>query len=187
MKPDLQILLDMDGVLADFFNSALLACRNANLTELTSAEYQETVAEFNMAAAFDISQERFWSTIDVGSFWESLNVMPGALDLYDTLAVRYRVTIASSPSLNPECIPQKIRWLKKHDLTVTDCMFGSRKDLMARPGNVLIDDYPGNVEKFRAAGGQAILVPSNWNTPGFNGSQAMAVVIEELNKITYSL
>ena len=43
-------------------------------------------------------------------------------------------------------------------------MFGARKELMAGPNTILIDDYPNNVNKFNAAGGLGILVPSNWNT-----------------------
>lgn len=42
---------------------------------------------------------------------------------------------------------------------------GSRKYLMAGNG-ILIDDYYKNVENFKSAGGEAILIPSTWNTNG---------------------
>lgn len=47
----------------------------------------------------------------------------------------------------------------------TDVFIGSKKHLMAGNG-VLIDDWEVNVNKFREAGGEAVLIPSNWNSVG---------------------
>jgi len=43
-------------------------------------------------------------------------------------------------------------------------LFGPAKAFCASPERVLIDDYDGNVDKFRAAGGHAILVPQSYNS-----------------------
>lgn len=159
-----EILLDMDGVLADFFTAALAKCQKAGFTQHTNDSYVK-LNEYNMAKAFGISQELFWSTIEKDNFWENLNPMPGAYELLEWLQTCGRITIASSPSQNNSCIPQKLRWLYKHfKLEAKDCMFGSRKELLASKNTVLIDDYPVYVDKFSDAGGYGILVSSNWNT-----------------------
>jgi len=180
MKPKIEILLDMDGVLADFFSLAFEKCFQAGYATISQDEYI-SLNMFNMAEVFGISQSLFWQTIDNNGFWNSLKPMPGCVELVDRLKQIGRVTIASSPSLNRTCIMQKLQWLETNlGISVDECMFGSRKELMASPNTVLIDDYPGNISKFTTAGGLGILVPSNWNTPRHLFTPEL--VLEAINK-----
>lgn len=178
MKPE--ILLDMDGVLSDFFTAAFTKLTSLQTDPMQKYDYVRH-QEFDMAKVFGITQETFWSTIDQDSFWLDLKPFLWAPELYRKLSEYGRVTICSSPSLNPNCIPQKLAWLKQHlNLVASSCLFGGRKELMAGGNKILIDDYPKNVEKFRAAGGKAILVPSNWNTVNLTYTQVLSTILAEL-------
>lgn len=57
----------------------------------------------------------------------------------------------------------------------------SHKDLYAKPGQILIDDADHNVEAFRSADGEAILVPRPWNKG--HGRNPVVEVREELRRI----
>ena len=172
----------MDGVLSDFFDDALwnLNKKFRPKDPITAQQYRKNPS-FDMAAEFDISQEEFWQTIETNEyFWFNMTPFPWAKGLYDLLSEFAPVTIASSPSLNPRCIPDKLEWLSKHLGVKSDsCMFGGRKYLMAKPDTLLIDDYPKNVEKFIEAGGKAVLVPSSWNTEDLSFDKVVAAIIKE--------
>jgi 5'(3')-deoxyribonucleotidase len=159
----------MDGVLADFFTAAL---RKMNAREEAtrglpiSPEIYRDYQEFDMAKVFDCSPATFWQTIDRPGFWQTMHPMPHARQLMEKLKLtNLPIYIASSPSMSPHCIPEKIAWLYHHfKIKVNQCMFGSAKQLMARPDALLIDDLEKNCLAFRTAGGRAAHVPSNWNT-----------------------
>jgi len=57
------------------------------------------------------------------------------------------------------------------------------KDMLARPDVLLIDDHSDNVDKFKAAGGQAIKVSSYWNTPNLSYSTVLGEIRDGLIKI----
>ena len=159
------ILLDMDGVLADFFTPALSRLNAHSERAPTPADTYRANFGFDMAAAFSITPEKFWQLIDTEDFWRKLTPLPHAKRLI--AAVRgtgIPFFVASSPSMGYHCVPQKMAWLYHHlGIKQTQCMFGSAKHLMARPGALLIDDLDKNCDAFVGAGGSAVLLPSNWN------------------------
>ena len=57
----------------------------------------------------------------------------------------------------------------------------NKKYLLTAPGNVLIDDYTKNVNEFRGSGGEAVLVPSNWNTADLTEDIVVDKIRSELN------
>jgi 5'(3')-deoxyribonucleotidase len=109
--------------------------------------------------------QEFWDSIhSTPDFWYNLKPMPWYKELYEFLSERGDVTILTTPSLDPSCAMQKLEWLNNYLGIKSDAvLMGARKYLLAGNGT-LIDDYHVNVEKFRAIGGKAILIPSNWNT-----------------------
>lgn len=162
-----QILLDMDGVLVDFLSGALKALnRNFNKT-YTIEEYADKFGQWGTYDFYGISKAEFWQSIEeTPDFWYNLKPMPWYKELYSFLSEMGDITIITSPSLDPSCAMQKLQWLDNYMNIKSDAVFmGSRKYLMAGNG-ILIDDYSENVNKFRLAGGEAILIPSNWNTNG---------------------
>lgn len=162
------ILCDLDGVLADFLSLALERIereRDEPVPPLTPESYHH-LGNFDIAEVYGISAGEFWMTIEKGDkFWCNLKPFPWAAQLLAYLQSIAPVTICTSPSLHPICASQKVEWCMRHlGLKSSDMMIGGRKHLMAKPGNVLIDDLPKNIDAFSKAGGHGILVPSNWNT-----------------------
>lgn len=162
-----QVLLDCDGVLADFLSTAIERLNRATGKTFTVDEYARTVHVHSMEKPYDISVSEFWKIVeDPDDLWISLKPFPWAQKLLNYCEKMGDVTIATSPSRNPQCAAQKTQWLLENlNLHNDRLMLGKRKELLARPNTVLIDDSPKNCEKFRSHGGEAIQVPSNWNTP----------------------
>lgn len=161
-----QILLDMDGVLVDFLSGAITALNRDFNRTVTLEQY---VNEFGMWETYDyygITVKEFWHSIhSTPDFWYNLKPTPWAVQLYKMLELLGDVTIVTSPSEYPDCYAQKARWLSDFGISGSSVFMGSRKYLMAGNG-ILIDDYYKNVNAFRDAGGEAVLIPSNWNTNG---------------------
>lgn len=162
-----QILLDMDGVLVDFLSGALKALNRDFGRDITIEEYAEKFGQWGTYDYYGITIKEFWNSIHTTpDFWMNLEPLPWYKELYALLSEMGEVTILTTPSLDPACAMQKLQWLRYYLDIDSDAVFmGSRKYLMAGNG-ILIDDYFKNVDAFRSAGGEAILVPSNWNTNG---------------------
>ena len=160
-----QILLDMDGVLVDFLSGAIECLNRDYNRNITIEQYAAEFSQWGTYDYYGISVKEFWDSIDsTPDFWYNLKPMPWCGQLYDELNKGGEITVITSPSLDPSCAMQKLQWLDRYLNIKSDAVFiGSRKYLMAGNG-ILIDDYNKNVEKFKEAGGEAILVPSNWNT-----------------------
>lgn len=158
-------LLDMDGVLSDFTSAALHLLNQELHHNITLEEYVDSQLGWSIQEAYGISVSRFWSIINnENDFWLRLEPFPWCKELIKFLREIGDITIVTTPSLDPECAKQKLQWLKIFlDIQSNDVFLGAKKYLMAGNG-ILIDDSPDNVKKFKQYGGEAILVPSNWNT-----------------------
>jgi len=182
---EINILLDMDGVLADFTHGAINVLNQRTKKNYTVKQYAEEFGNWGMDRNYGITKYEFWLAIgSKDEFWFKLKPFPWALDLYKYLCSLGNVTIVTTPSLDPDCAAQKLRWLDYYlRVKSSDVFIGGKKYLMAGNG-ILIDDYPVNCEKFAKAGGEAICVPSNWNTIDFNED----LVMESINqKITLAV
>lgn len=157
----------MDGVLVDFLSGALDAVNKEFNRDVTLEQYALEFGKWETYDYFGISKEEFWNAIElVPNFWINLKPFPWYKELYDRLSVIGEVTIVTSPSTDPECAKEKLIWLRKYLGISSDKVFiGGRKYLFTGNG-ILIDDYHANINSFTRLGGEAILVPSVWNTPG---------------------
>ena len=167
MKKEQQILLDMDGVLVDFVSGALSALNRDFNKDITIERYVKEFGLWEMYDYYGISIKQFWDSIhNTPDFWYNLQPLPWYKELYKLLSELGLVTIVTTPSIDPSCAEQKLRWLRDYmDIDSTQVLMGTRKSLLVGNG-ILIDDYYGNVEKFKGFGGEAILIPSTWNTNG---------------------
>jgi 5'(3')-deoxyribonucleotidase len=158
----MNILLDMDGVLADFHRAALLEHEKLHLLD------NWPKGEWNIPKVLGISDNEFWQVIDANiDFWLGIKPLPWVRELYDLCCEFGNVTISTSPSLNSTCASHKIIWLREElkDPSFTNYMIGSNKSLMSREGNILIDDSYRNCCKFVGAGaGESILFPAITNS-----------------------
>ena len=159
MRDDVPIiLLDMDGVQANFVKASIEAAR--------LPVHEDEIDEWSYYNKW-CSVDEFWKRIGTfENFWLDLEKYEWSDDLFRMCSTTARTVIATSPSPCKNCPGQKVEWLRKHgylESRLTDYMLGPHKELMARPNTILIDDSDRNVELFIAAGGKAITFPQRWN------------------------
>ena len=159
-----QIFLDMDGVLTDFVR-ATLSLRGQSDLLLTWPK-----GERDIHKVMGISKTEFWRIVDNqgADFWAGLPEFAWSKSLVALVREFAPMTILTSPSLSPSCFEGKVRWLYENFPKVdgkrfSDFLIGRPKELLAKPGRILIDDSEANINAFRAAGGEAILFPQPWN------------------------
>ena len=160
------ILIDLDGVLSSFTSAALKKLNKATGTNVTVKQCAK-MGRYDLEDIYGIGTEKFWSILEGDDdFWINIEPFPWADKLIKLVEDKYGdFTIATSPSWNPICASQKTEWVYKHfGLRNNKMMIGRRKWLMANEHTLLIDDSPKNIEKFMNAGGNGILLPSDWNT-----------------------
>jgi len=157
------IYVDLDGVLANFVSPAFAVHSRPYLEEDWPA------GEWDIARALGVSTTEFWKKIDErgSAFWANLPEYPwGGSLLANVCKSQPQWCVLSSPSKNSECAKGKVQWLREN------CGFNFReyilaprhlKSLLAKPGDILIDDNDLNCQEFEDAGGRSILFPQPWN------------------------
>lgn len=162
MKID-RILLDVDGVLADWV---------AGVCRLFDRDQSEMEAEwghdYDICSVLGCSTSEMWRRVDEAGedFWANLEPYPWADQLYDLCRSLAPTTILTSPSHDPTSLAGKLRWLDEHmgkGEHFRKFLIGPDKVACARPGALLIDDRDANCDDFRSYGGQAIVFPRPWN------------------------
>lgn len=189
-----QLYIDLDGVLADFFGGV---CR------LLDRDPGPPTSDMGLARHFDMDDDAFWRRIDDAghTFWAELEPYPWTHEL---LAIAGKivgskgfVVIATSPTWHGSSAHGKMEWMDKYvgaGSHFRDFMIGTHKHLLAHSTKqMLIDDRPGQVEKFDEAGGRAILWPMPWNGTGtldsrrdecLEGLAGLATAIDEFREYT---
>ena len=143
----MKIYLDMDGVLTDFEG------RYEQLFGVRPDEVKSRVKHF-----WDN-----WETFIKGNNFETLEWHKGAVELLAYVAsLQVPVEILSSSGggqFHDIVVPQKLKWLESKGIPYKANIVpgGAKKAELAQPWHILIDDTPHVIEKYRAAGGTAIL------------------------------
>jgi 5'(3')-deoxyribonucleotidase len=143
------IFLDMDGVVADFDG------------------YAEPIVGFRTPGGVRYDQEG-WALISANPrLYSELGEMPDAHRLVSevqTLAKDNSMDVkflSAIPRQNdvPWAFWDKIKWIEARwpKIPVWFGPHSNEKCQHCRPGDILIDDRPSNIEEWRAAGGLAIL------------------------------
>ena len=147
--------LDVDGVLANFVDGAL--ARHGR------SDYHVDCWKFY--EKWGMSADQFWEPLQGRDFWVNLEVYDHAWQLYmQHVEHSEQVIFVTAPNRDPECVPGKLEWLRKHfSATIDDVIFTSRKHLLAGPNRLLVDDSFDNCKEFVEHGGQAQLFPQSWN------------------------
>lgn len=164
------IYLDMDGVLADFVTSSILALGRTPeevLPRVKPGDYN------GIYDALGMSESEFWKRIDAlgggrapGSLlWENMTPYPWRDKVLAACRKIAPTWILTAPSRNPGSSFGKVAWLQEWlGASFRDYVLAPRKWHLARPGALLIDDHDENVSKWRERGGEAILFPRLWNS-----------------------
>lgn len=176
-----KILLDLDDTLVDFTMTALeyVGCNVKGPRDFGAFDpawkFDIIKAYNSLNPEWKFSLGRFWDQFDC-TFWANLPKSE-EFDLLFKAVLNIvgedGILICTSPICGPkislhattECLAGKFLWIKKHlpEYLHRSFSMGPRKHFLASPETLLIDDCDGNVEKFHAAGGHAILMPRPWN------------------------
>ena len=151
----MKCFLDSDGLLADFEDHC--------------------VARFGFRPS-EVSVGTLWAKIheDAAGFWSSIPPFPGAETIVD-LARPYGATVLTGCPYDPNdhkniCpIADKYKrlWIEKQfgpNIPVITCFTRSKPRYMENPGDLLVDDNLGNIEKWERAGGVGLLAATTEQT-----------------------
>jgi hypothetical protein len=186
----------MDGVLCDFIGpAAALHGRDARALDWAAGRGLDLAAQ--TSKVFGLGLDDFWRPIHSAGekFWAELELTPWASGRAGLVASAMRLddcVVLSRPSSCPTSAAGKALWLRRHFdgrfAVPSGAILAARKELLAGPGRVLIDDDDRNVAAWRAAGGAAVLLPQPWNAAGdqyFSADPAavLRVVREQLDEL----
>lgn len=160
------IYLDLDGVCTNFIKSCIRA-HKLSYTDTVNKWKRDYLGVFSAFKVFGINNSQFWKAIDREgeTFWSDMEAYDWFKPLYNELSKIGDVIFLTSPSQSPKSHSGKIKWLQNQfNQNFKDYVITPRKELLASPDTVLIDDCPKNIEKFQNAGGRVILFPQFWNS-----------------------
>lgn len=154
----IRCFVDIDGVLTDFpraYNERFGL--NIPLKKFTEEQFPIEVGK---------SIEQIDAELDK-EFWANLPWLPwgrSIMTLLEAYFGRQNICLLSFPSYTPDGPAGKMQWIYENIIQYRmRFILATNKRFCAGPNAVLFDDKPRNVEEFKNAGGQAILVPAPWN------------------------
>lgn len=156
----MKIYLDVDGVLADFVG--------------TSARYMGfdpgAVTQWDFYSQIGTTDKEFWDRVKSHGqeFWSSMDCYPWCNELFQACRQTAHVSLLTAPpqraDVRPNGIAGRVEWIHAtFGESFKDYFAGCKKETLAAPDTLLIDDSDSNCKKFEAAGGRAILFPRPWN------------------------
>lgn len=154
MRP--RILVDCDGVLADFVGAVLEWDGHAHT--------RESITQPDIMAAWGTPER--WPELNAlcqsAGWCASLKPIEGAREFVDWLRSWADVFVVTSPYADaPTWCHERIQWLAAHFGIDRDrVVFARDKSVVRGGGDVLIDDFTKNLEAF---GGEGILIRQPWN------------------------
>lgn len=176
------ILVDMDGVVADFVSAAI--------DVVGLPVFASQVTKWNFFEDY-MTEDEFWQALrEYEGFWSRrIKEYPWTWGLMQKIiSTGVDIVFASSPCKDPESASGKLKWLESnpslHGIKI-EYMLGQKKWLMANPRHLLIDDNEDNCRKFQERGGNAILFPQPWNESGRRG-YGLECVFAEIDNLTYA-
>lgn len=151
----MKILLDVDGVLADFAG-AVANRLGLDPNSFSTPEMTEVMNERQKEEFFYLSFEH--------SFCEELHSYGGTTEFYQKLLKRTSdIVIVTKPWNGPLWYQERITWLSDHfSISKDSIIFCSKKELIE--GDVLIEDNAENLNKWCEAHNKpGILLNRPWN------------------------
>jgi len=168
-----QILVDMDGVLADVYPQFLQLEKEMNGRDIDP----KTLYGIKEPDAFP----GFWELVRTEGFFLDAPVMEGSVEGLQYLNGRYSLLIVSAAVEFGIAMVDKVRWMERHFpfISKKQIVFCGTKEHIV--GDVMIDDHLGNLGKFK---GEKYMFaqPHNVNIPenGFKKVHSWAELMDLL-------
>jgi 5'(3')-deoxyribonucleotidase len=163
MSSQTLVLLDVDGVLVDWYTAAGELFGYPKILENSLTVWDNS---HDICPRINTDYEKLWAKIEEQGveWWVDLAWLPwGGLLLY-SLSHYCDTYLCTSPAGSPTAAAGKLAWARTIPyLDPQRVLPMSHKELLAAPGRILIDDHIDNVNKFTRAGGTGILFPAKWN------------------------
>lgn len=155
-----RVLLDVDGVLADFLTPSFAILNRLSGLSHVAADLKE----WDLFSLFPRTvEDAFYDECNKPGFCSSLPVLPGAVEFVAGLREVADVYIVTSPmNHNQTWTWERQQWLKQHfDVPHRHIVHTSAKYLCV--GDVLIDDRPLNIEEWEREHAKG--VGALWDAP----------------------
>ena len=147
-----KIYFDMDDVLADFDRGVRELCG----MEPSDKDHPDPAEETEM-----------WKRIrEAGHFYDKLELMPGAKEMFDRIRGRYGdrceiLTGIPKPKWGIDTAAEdKMNWTRRllsGDVTVNAVQKKEKRNYSGEKSRILIDDMEGNIRSWEESGGTGIL------------------------------
>jgi len=178
------ILVDLDGVLANFLLGALRVFDREDLY------HNWPVGQWGIAEVLGVNTTQFWCAISERGyrFWEDLPEYPWTRELWAVLQEiandqHAKLIVCTAPSRDPECAKGKVMWMHRvFGPKFMDFVITNKKFLMAKEKAILIDDREDTVIRFCAEGGFGMLFPGRTNSYGLEPTTdiVMEAIVEPI-------
>jgi len=135
-----QILIDMDGVLANLYPKLII--------EQSKISGKEIVADSLNGLPEREAFPNIREIVTSNRFFLDLPPMEGSYDALKYLNDKYKVLIVSSATEFPNCLNDKMEWLQQNFPFISwqqVILCGSKESIR---GDVMIDDHPKNLDLF---------------------------------------
>ena len=162
------IYVDVDGVLAEFVDELLRRYNRKYGTNIA----KEHITDWQLS---QFLEHEYWDIMAEQGFWESLELTPLAHKLVDIIETKYPDKFAFLTSLyhdkTPNAAAERARWLKRNfgSSMPSKLVVANHKGLVAKPGDIIIDDAPHHVTEAAKNGAVPIVVDQPWNKELYNG------------------
>jgi 5'-nucleotidase len=146
----MKILVDLDGVAADFYGSVL---------SIYNREFGDSLTREDIVS-WELSSDIFTKTttkhlngyFDRRNFWTDLKPMDGAVESLKYLHSQGHdlMVVTAVPLNSRECCYEKLVWVEEHLPFIGHANFCAVMRKSAVRGDILFDDGPHNIEAFPA-------------------------------------
>jgi hypothetical protein len=168
-----RILLDLDGVIADFVAAAVELHKPSN----------PVVSSWNFFEEWGLTARDFWGPMGY-NFWVNVPKTTDAVQIVQMCeeAVGSRnVCLLTAPCYTKGCRDGKRDWIRKHFPQYhRRHLIGAPKEFCASPNSLLVDDSDTNCETFANWGGHFCLYPNQANKARDNAHIAIEVLKKAL-------
>ena len=153
----------MDGVITNFIPAI---CKLHNKSN--PYDDPKNLGNYDLAAMLGMTSEKFLEPTNDTEWWYDLEPtidFESIMELiYKYFAPRHICILSNPPRSAPFAYTGKYLWCRKHLPDIKNILLGTSKEFCACPDHILLDDADFKVDKFRMAGGRAILMPRPWNS-----------------------
>ena len=174
----MKIMLDLDGVITNF-------CIGIYKAFSQSYNYPNLTRKYKFWDDWDGVTTAMVDAVCDDLFWQYQPWMHDGQAILREIVTRFdpeQIYLVTYPMPNVQSPTGKWKWVKKNlpEYYGRTIITQAPKLLLANSNTLLFDDKDENVEEFRAAGGQAILVPRPWNKLHSRADESLQVVKNSL-------